>query len=136
MRRTVWSITAFASSDCTRRPARRSSDEIVWRLFFTRWWISRIVASFDRRRRSRRRSSEMSRNSTTAPDTTPCSSSGMQRRSTVTSGPRSSSCVTGPGIANASRTGASSRPNSSSRIPSVFAWTPTRCSAETAFGDV
>ena len=51
----------------SRRPCSRSSDEIVCRLFFTRWWISRIVASFDSSSRSRRRSSEMSRSSTTAP---------------------------------------------------------------------
>jgi hypothetical protein len=35
----------------------RSSDEIVCRLFFTRWWISRMVASFDSSSRSALRSS-------------------------------------------------------------------------------
>ena len=94
-------MAAFASGDASRRPCRRSSDEIVCRLFFTRWWISRIVASFDSSSRSRRRSSEMSRSSTTAPDTSPCSTSGMQRNSTLISGPTSTSSVTGSGIANA-----------------------------------
>ena len=68
MRRTDSSIATFASGDANRRPCRRSSDEIVCRLFFTRWWISRIVASFESSRRSRRRSSDTSRVSTTAPD--------------------------------------------------------------------
>ena len=65
MRRTDSSTAALASGDDSRRPCRRSSDEMVCRLFFTRWWISRMVASFDSSRRSRRRSSEMSRSSTT-----------------------------------------------------------------------
>jgi len=77
----------LASADASRRPCRRSSDEIVCRLFFTRWWISRIVASLDRSRRSRRRSSEMSRSSTTAPVTSSLSIRGRHRTSTVTSGP-------------------------------------------------
>ena len=68
-RRTDSSMAALASGDSSRRPWRRSSDEIVCRLFFTRWWISRIVASLDSSSRSRRRSSEMSRRSTTAPVT-------------------------------------------------------------------
>ena len=88
----------------SRRPCSRSSDEIVCRLFFTRWWISRIVASFDSSSRSRRRSSETSRSSTTAPVTAPWSSSGMQRISTVTSAPRSTSSVTGAPMAKAVRT--------------------------------
>ena len=74
MRRTDSSIATFASGDESRRPCSRSSDEIVCRLFFTRWWISRIVASLESSSRSRRRSSEMSRMSTTAPDTAPLSS--------------------------------------------------------------
>ena len=37
---------------------------MVCRLFFTRWWISRMVASFDSSRRSRRRRSVTSRSST------------------------------------------------------------------------
>ena len=36
MRRTDSSIAAFASADSSRRPCRRSNDEIVCRLFFTR----------------------------------------------------------------------------------------------------
>ena len=95
MRRTDSSTAALASGDDSRRPCRRSSDEIVWRLFFTRWWISRMVASLESSRRSRRRSSEMSRSSTSEPVTVPCSSSGMNRMSTVISGPRSISSVAG-----------------------------------------
>ena len=30
-----------------RRLCSRRSEEIVWRLFFTRWWISRMVASLE-----------------------------------------------------------------------------------------
>ena len=117
----------------SRRPCSRSSDEIVCRLFFTRWWISRMVASFDSSSRSRRRSSEMSRSSTTAPVTVARrSSSGMQRSTTVTSGPRSTSSVTGTGpCERGARSGASSRPSSPRRMPSVLACTPTRCSADT-----
>ena len=90
-----------------RRPWSRSSDEMVWRLFFTRWWISRMVASFERSSRSRRRSSEMSRSSTTAPVTAPWSSSGMPRISTVMSTP--------PG-ANSSVTGTPRRTRSHHRL--------------------
>ena len=73
----------------------RSSDEIVCRLFFTRWWISRIVASFESSRRSRRRSSVTSRSSTSAPVTAPCSSSGMAPHEHRDLGPRSISSVAG-----------------------------------------
>ena len=69
MRRTDSSIAALADGSVRRRPCRRSSDEIVWRLFFTRWWISLMVASLETSRRSRLRSSETSRSSTTAPST-------------------------------------------------------------------
>ena len=136
MRRTDSSMASFASGDAKRRPCSRSSDEIVCRLFFTRWWISRIVASFDMSSRSRRRSSEMSRVSTTAPDTAPWSRSGMQRISTVTSGPRSNSSVTGAAIENAVRIIESSRPSSPKRSPSALPCEPMRCSADTPFGDV
>ncbi len=135
MRRTDSSTAALASGDDSRRPCSRSSDEMVCRLFFTRWWISRMVASFDSSSRSRRRSSEMSRSSTTAPVTPPCSSSGMHRISTVTWGPRSISSVSGRAVAKAVRTAVSCSPISPSRMPSVLAWTPTRCSAEMALGD-
>ena len=59
----------------------------------------------------------------------------MQRSTTVTSGPRSTSRVTGSGPAKAARIGASSRPSSPSRMPSALAWMPMRCSAETPLGE-
>ena len=136
MRRTDSSMAALASGVSSRRPCSRSSDEIVCRLFFTRWWISRMVASFDSSSRSRRRSSEMSRSSTTAPVTAPWSSSGMPRISTVMSMPRGSSSVTGSPRAKAVRTTDSSRPSSENRSPSALACTPRRCSADTALGEV
>ena len=64
MRRSDSSIAACASGDCSRRPWSRSSAAIVCRLFFTRWWISRMVASFESSSRSRRRRSVTSRMST------------------------------------------------------------------------
>ena len=67
IRRSDSSSAACASGDCSRRPWSRSSDAIVCRLFFTRWWISRIVASFESSMRSRRRRSVTSRSSTSAP---------------------------------------------------------------------
>ena len=67
MRRSDSSSAARASGDCSRRPCSRSSAAIVCRLFFTRWWISRIVASFDSSSRSRRRRSVTSRSSTSTP---------------------------------------------------------------------
>jgi hypothetical protein len=95
MRRTLSATAALASGDCRRRPCRRSSDEIVCRLFFTRWWISRIVASFDRIIRSRRRSSVTSRTRRMPPVTSSPSRSGMQRDRSVISEPCSDSSVTG-----------------------------------------
>ena len=53
----------------------------VWRLFFTRWWISRIVASFETSWRSRSRSSVTSRSRTIAPPATRRARSGMTRSS-------------------------------------------------------
>ena len=135
MRRTDSSIAPLASGDSSRRPCSRNSEEIVCRLFFTRWWISRMVASMEVSNRSRRRSSEMSRMSTRAPVTVPSSSSGRQRTRTVTSGPRSISSVTGAPMAKLVRTATSSRPSSLSFMPSALAWTPMRCSADTAFGE-
>ena len=70
---------ACASFDSNRRPWSRSSAAIVWRLFFTRWWISRIVASFDISIRSRRRRSVTSRMSTTTPVVRFCSTCGIAR---------------------------------------------------------
>ena len=67
MRRTESCTAAFASRFVNRRDCRRSSDEIVCRLFFTRWWISRIVASLLSSNRSRLRSSVTSRTSRSPP---------------------------------------------------------------------
>ena len=44
-RRTDSCRASRASGASTRRACRRSSAATVCRLFFTRWWISRIVAS-------------------------------------------------------------------------------------------
>ncbi len=45
-RRTASSSAARPSGTRSRRDCSRSSAATVWRLFLTRWWISRIVASF------------------------------------------------------------------------------------------
>ena len=45
MRRTDSLSASRASSEVSRRDCSRSSEATVCRLFFTRWWISRIVAS-------------------------------------------------------------------------------------------
>ena len=44
-RRTDSSSAVRAAGDSTRRACSRSSAATVCRLFFTRWWISRMVAS-------------------------------------------------------------------------------------------
>ena len=64
-----------------RRACRRSSAATVCRLFFTRWWISRIVASLDSSAWSRRRRSVTSRTSTSAPAASPRGRSGSARTS-------------------------------------------------------
>ena len=119
-----------------RRPCSRSSDEMVWRLFFTRWWISRIVASMETSRRSRRRSSETSRRSTSAPVTCPPSSRGRQRSSTLTSVPRSTSSVTGTpaGERGADRGGLQARARGAAS-PRRWRARPALCRAETALGE-
>ena len=66
-RRTASASAASASGASSRRACSRSSAATVCRLFFTRWWISRIVASLVMSSRSRRRSSLTSRSSTSAP---------------------------------------------------------------------
>ena len=95
IRATDSSMAVRASGESMRRACKRSSEEIVCRLFFTRWWISRMVASLDNSSRSRRRSSLMSRMSTTAPVASPRSRRGMQLMTTVTPEGRSTSWVTG-----------------------------------------
>ena len=50
-----------------RRACMRSSEAMVCRLFLTRWWTSRMVASLTPSSRSRRRASVRSSTSTSAP---------------------------------------------------------------------
>ncbi len=56
-----------ASGEVVRRACRRSSAATVCRLFLTRWWISRIVASLVTSSRSRLRRSVTSRQVTNQP---------------------------------------------------------------------
>ena len=134
MRRSDSASASRASGDCSRRPWSRSSDAIVCRLFFTRWWISRIVASFDSSMRSRRRRSVTSRISRSAPVGSSSSSIGSTRSSTddVAAldllGDRA-----GGGASRAAR----GRRRSRSRPGAArcaYAWMPMRCSELTAFG--
>ena len=77
------SATRPASPSGSRRACSRSSAATVCRLFFTRWWISRIVASLVSSSSSRRRSSDTSRSSSSAPTRLPPSVSGMARIDTL-----------------------------------------------------
>ena len=83
-RRTASSSADLASAESIRRAWRRSSAATVWRLFFTRWWISRMVASLVTSSRSRRRRSLTSRTSTSAPIRVPCGRSGIDRTISAT----------------------------------------------------
>ena len=89
-RRTDSCSASLASVSFIRRPCSRSSAATVCRLFFTRWWISRIVASLLSSWASRRRSSVTSRTRTSAPCSAP-DSSGMARSTTTTPSTSSSS---------------------------------------------
>ena len=80
-RRTLSASARRASGIAVRRACRRSRAATVCRLFFTRWWISRIVASLHSRARSRRRRSVTSRTSTSAPAASPRGRSGSARTS-------------------------------------------------------
>ena len=133
MRRSDSSIAACASGDCKRRPCNRNSAAIVCRLFLTRWWISRIVASFDMSNRSRRRRSVASRRSTSTPTTSSFSSCGIARRSSDAS-PRSSSAVTGTRARIAMPTASWLKPMSARCRPDVYEWMPNRCIALTVLG--
>ena len=95
IRRTDSETAALASGFVSRRACRRSNDEIVCRLFFTRWWISRIVASLLNSSRSRLRSSVTSRTSSTPAMTSSDLMTGTQRHSSVVSTPCSNSSMTG-----------------------------------------
>ena len=108
-----------ASGDCSRRPCSRSSAAMVCRLFFTRWWISRMVASLEISIRSRRRRSVTSRSSTHTPrPPARRSSSGIACTSTDVS-PRSISSVTGRRARIATSTASSSKPISARWRPEV-----------------
>ncbi len=109
-RRTDSSSAALAAGMPTRRACRRSRAATVCRLFFTRWWISRMVASLVISARSRRRTSVMSRTSTSAPIGTPAGISGNARCSTVA--PRASTSL---------RAGASPRSEASDPVGGVGA---------------
>ena len=135
IRRTDSPRAARASSPERRRAWSRSSDEMVCRLFFTRWWISRMVASLDTSWRSRRRNSVTSRTRTMAPVAVPPSSSGKQWLTTATSSERSISSMTAVRRANAERSIDDPRPVSSKRAPVTPRVTPMRCSVETALGE-
>ena len=75
-----------------RRACSRSSAATVCRLFFTRWWISRMVASLVTSSRSRRRSSVTSRSSTSPPTCSPAGRSGIARRITRRARDRRARC--------------------------------------------
>ena len=79
-RRPASSSAARPGPSSSRRDCSRSRAATVCRLFFTRWWISPMMASLLISSRSRRRSSVTSRNSSSAPNRRPFSTSGMARR--------------------------------------------------------
>ena len=135
MRRTDSPKAARASSDCSRRAWSLSSDEMVCKLFFTRWWISRMVVSLDTNWRSRRRSSVTSRTRTMAPVATPVSSSGKQWLTTATSSDRSISSMAAVRRENADRSIAEPNPVSPNRAPTTPRVIPSRWRTETALGD-
>ena len=82
-RRTASSRASRASGLSMRRACSRSSAATVCRLFFTRWWISRIVASLLSSARSRRRISVASRTSTSVAAWRPPRRSGTPRSVTT-----------------------------------------------------
>ena len=120
-RRSASCSATRAARSPTRRACRLSSDEIVCRLFLTRWCTSRMAASLDSSNRSSRRTSVTSRSRIMAPVTTPWESSGMQCTSTMTSGRRSTSSTTGRPVARAHSTADSSMSRSPKRRPSGWA---------------
>ena len=67
-----------------RRACSRSSAATVCRLFFTRWWISRMVVSLVTSSRSRRRRSVTSRSRITPPMCSPSGRSGIARTISAT----------------------------------------------------
>ena len=141
-RRTASSRASLALSSGIRRAWSRSSAATVWRLFFTRWWISRIVASLVSSSCSRRRSSETSRTRSIAPVLTPAFVIGMARIVTValavstsvrhdarpmtTTASDSSTCWAPPAARSATIFASTS--------PMTSPMCPIRCTADTAFG--
>ncbi len=83
--RTASPSASLPCSESILRACRRSSAATVWRLFFTRWWISRMVASLVINSRSRRRTSVMSRSRMSEPIRVPLGLSGMARSWTMQS---------------------------------------------------
>ena len=118
--------------DSIRRACSRSSAATVCRLFFTRWWISRIVVSLVTSSRSRRRRSVTSRTRISAPMCSPAGRSGMARTIRATdSVPSSVSWLTRPPSTALSvsssgrwRCGTSSRVRSVSTQPGQVAGEP------------
>ena len=140
-RRIAWVSASRASSECVRRAWMRSSDATVCRLFFTRWWISRIVASLVMSSCSWWRSSVTSRLSTIAPIRSPRWRIGIARSDTVT--PRASMSVrhgARPVTTSGSDSSTTSLPLSSrvvtsaSDSPSSSSSKPMRLNAESALG--
>ena len=133
-RRTASSSAALASALSIRRACSRSRAATVCRLFFTRWWISRMVASLVTSSRSRLRRSVTSRTSTSAPISRPCGRSGMARTiSDTESVPISASRLARPpstalsvSSSGRSRGGTSSRVTSLRRSPSRSPEWPSR----------
>ena len=112
-RRTASSSASRASGTSMRRPCSRSNAATVCRLFFTRWWISRMVASFETSSRSRTRSSVTSRSSTIEPAGRLSCTSGMTRRSSAAVAFSTSDSPWAPTA-------------SSPRAPRSVGWSPTR----------
>jgi hypothetical protein len=139
------SVSASWASLCgVRRACRRSSAATVCRLFFTRWWISRIVASLLSSARSRRRTSVTSRTSTSAPLGTPRGCSGSDRSTADAPWPSSSARCEGV-PARAPRTcsaasppskasSATSRTTVARSTPTSSSLQPSRWKAEAALG--
>ena len=128
-------VRPAASVSSKRRAWRRSRDEIVWRLFFTRWCTSRMVASLVKRSRSLRRRSVTSRSRIAAPVTSPLEMRGMQRIINMTSGSLSTSSIAGSLFAKASSTAEVSSPRAAKLEPTIAEVIDARCKAFTAFGD-
>ncbi|SHV06141.1 Uncharacterised protein [Mycobacteroides abscessus subsp. abscessus] len=85
-------------------------------MFFTRWWISRIVASLDNSARSRRLTSVTSRVSSNAPSDAPRAMSGSVRINTAAPPASTSIRMLGPPASTSRMCAASSWPSKGSEI--------------------